>query len=158
MKTTMVMSMDEIKVPSIYSRPNPDKLQKCRQYYQQHGKLDRDIVIGNGGYIRDGYVGYLILKEFGVKEAMVICNSSIRPTNYKNNETLYVFGCHKPMVKEYCWRITKSTQYLEKLAVGNRILVNTKHGNKVVTVTRIEKLSKPPVERKVKKVIKCYDN
>lgn len=156
MKTTMVMSMDDIKVPSIYSNPNPDKLQKCRLHYQRYGKLDRDIVISNSGYIRDGYVGYLILKEFGVKEAIVI--TSIRQPNYKEKETIYVFGCHKPMLKEYCWRITKGTQYLEKLSVGNRILVNTKHGNKVVTVTRIEKLNKPPVERKVKKVIKCYDN
>ena len=158
MKTTKVMRLDEIKIPSVYSPPNGEKLQKCRQYYESHGKLDRDIVVGSGGFIRDGYVGYLVLKEFGVKETIVVYNSSMKPQSYKEKETIYVFGHHNPRVKEYCWRISKSTRYIENLEVGHRIMVNTKYGNKIVTVTRVEKLDKPPIAGKIKKVIKCYNS
>lgn len=158
MKTTMVKRLDEIKIPSKYSKPNSEKLEKCRKYYRNHGQLDRDIIVDDEGFIRDGYVGYLVLKEFGIKETIVVCNSSMKPQSYKEKETIYVFGCHKPRVKEYCWRVSKGTRYIENLEVGHRVIVNTKHGNKVVTVTRIEKLDKPPVTGKIKKVVKCYSS
>lgn len=159
MEIKEVLALSEIKVPHWFSKPNEDKVAQCRAYYAKNGKLDRDIIVNKYGAIKDGYVGYLILMENGVKETevtMLVPKKQI--DSYKDKSTTYVYGKHNPRLKEYAWRVTKHTKGLENLKVGSRVLVRTQYGEKVVEVTRIETLDKPPVERRVKKVLKCFES
>lgn len=153
MKVRKKMSVANIKVPMNFAKPNPEKVQRCMDYYEVNGKLDKDIVVGGDGIIRDGYIRYLVLVKNNVKEtevSMIVKRKHVNPT-------LYVFGRHMPGTKEYCWRVTNNTQGVENLYVGNRALVDTRDGKKMILVTRIETLDEPPVDSVVKRVLKCYD-
>jgi len=143
------MKISDIKVSSAFrnSTPKAEKLDACRQFYAENGRLDRDIVVDEKNYIRDGYVALCVLREAGVTEVDVV----------RLDNRIYVFGRHNTCPKEYCWKITKKTKDLEHLKIGNKVVVATKHGNAVALVTNIVKASKPPVNFKVKDVIKCLD-
>jgi hypothetical protein len=159
MQVKEVLSVTEIKVPHWFLEPNETKMRECRAYYAKYGKLDREIVVNSRGTIKDGYVGYLILLENGVRETEVtMLVSKQQVDSYRTQPTTYVYGRHNPRLKEYTWRIAEQTKGVENLKVGGRVLVRTQHGEKVVEVTRIEKLDKPPVKRCVKKVLKCFEN
>jgi hypothetical protein len=64
----------------------------------------------------------------------------------------YVFATHPGKNKEYVWRLTKKTKNREEINVGKNIIVNSEGMSRTVTVTRIESLSCPPTQRKIKKV------
>jgi len=149
------MKLKDVIVPHWYSEPNAIKLAECRAYYIRNGKLDRDIVVNTKGVIKDGYIGYLILMENIIAETDVIVRQAYEP-EYLHNPTIYVFGRHNPRVKEYAWRVSDNTRNVENLQVGNRVLVCTRYGTTVITVTRIETLDTPPTENRVKKVLKCF--
>lgn len=161
MNSIMKMNLSDIIIPSYYSKPNPNKLRNCRKFYQRYGVIDRDIVVNQFNVMVDGYVGYLVLKENDVEKCEVISiedNNKPYMLNYREMPTTYIYARHISGGKEYCWRMTNKTKAPSKLSIGSRIIVNTKNGNKVVTVTRIETLNKPPVNRNVKKVIRCLPN
>jgi len=159
MRTRKRMRMSDIKVSMAFQRafPSEEKMQKCREYYQEHGELDREIVINKEGYIIDGYVGYLVLLEHNVKTIVVtICKEE--KITYKNSPTMYVFAHHPHGGKTYVWRIVSRTQNPENLKVGAKIMVNTKRGTKLVVVDDFRELNEPPVSMPVKKVIRCLEN
>lgn len=145
-----VMKISDIRVSSAFgnSTPKAVKLDACRQFYAENGRLDRDIVVDERNYIRDGYVALCVLREAGVTEVEVV---------RMDNRTIYVFGRHNTCPKEYCWKVTKNTRDLEHLKIGNKVVVATKQGSSVALVTNIVKASKSPVNLKVKDVIKCLD-
>ena len=149
------MKLNKIKIKKnfVMSHPSDDKMNACRAWYAANGKLDRDIVVNASGVLVDGYVGYLVLLENGVKEAevKVVCNRCRDPITY-------VFAIHPgdPSATEYVWRIAEKTKGIKNLGVGNRVLVATKLGLRTARITRIEKLDVPPVPCGVKKVIKCF--
>lgn len=146
----VMMNISDIKVSSAFgnSTPKEDKLNRCRQFYIDNGRLDRDIIINERGYIVDGYVGLIVLKEAGVTEAEICM---------RDNRTTYVFGRHNTCPKEYCWMITRDTKDLDNLKIGNKMVVITKQGSSVALITNIIKSDKPPVDFRVKGVIKCLD-
>lgn len=159
MQIKEVLGITEIKVPHWFSKPNEQKMAECRAYYARHRKLDREIVVNSHGAIKDGYIGYLILLENGVTETEVtMVLPKQQADSYRTQPTMYVYGKHNPRLKEYAWRITSQTKGVENLKVGSRVLVRTQYGEKVVEVTKIETLDKPPVKRRVKKVLKCFEN
>lgn len=151
------MRLEDIIVPHWFSEPNIVKLAQCRAYYAHNRELDRDIIVNTKGVIKDGYVGYLILMENKVEETDVIVQQPYEP-EYRHSPTTYVFGRHNPRMKEYAWRLADTTKGVENLKVGNRVMVRTKYGTKVITVTRIETLDTPPTEYHVKKVLKCFES
>ena len=158
------MKLIEIKVPPEFaaSRPRQYKMDECRDHYARHGALDRDLIISRDGFLIDGYVGYLVLKECGVGEYPVVQSTNIyRRTSYldyPHRETIYVTGKHPNCDREFIWRIGRKTTDVNNLSVGNHALVNTRHGPMKVLVTRIETLRCPPVPQSVKKVIKCFSD
>lgn len=145
------MKISDIKIKDNFKATTPSerKLQECRKYFNEHGTIDRDIIVNNNGYLLDGYIGYLVLKENGVDDVEVILINQ----NYVN-KTVYVFGCHSGNGKEYVWRIPKKVK-ADKIIVGSNILVQTKFGVKTIKVTRVETLCYSPVMMPVKKVIRC---
>ena len=150
-----VVKIGRIKIPRYYSRPRMEKLLECQRYFNEHHELDREIVVDRDLTLKDGYVGYLVLLANNVEDVKVVSDGTINQ-NYKTLPTKYVFARHAPMMRQYVWRIAHSTSNVENLHVGGRVLVNTKHGNKVVTVMDVKTLDKPPVMGRIKKVIKCF--
>ena len=152
------LKISDIKIPKSYrfSKPRQEKLDACRDYFRCHGIIDRDIVVNKDNIIKDGYIGYLILKENGIEDIDVVHMGN--PNTYKNRPTLYVYAHHKRNNKIYTWRMTRKTRNADLLTVGSKVVVGTKHGISVVTVDGFEVLDTPPVSTSVKKVIKCLRN
>ncbi len=153
------LNMSDIKVPMAFRRafPSEEKMQACRDYYQQKKCIDREIIIDANNYIVDGYVGYLVLLENNIRNTRVI-RIVEEKKNYKNSPTMYVFGHHPHGGKTYVWRMVSKTQNPEWLRIGAKMLVNTKRGTKLVVVDDFKELSEPPVSMPVKKVIRCLEN
>ena len=147
------MKLSEIKIKGNFLRTPPAdyKLNACRDFCRSNGCVDRDIILNKNNVLVDGYVAYLVLKENNISDTEVIYNYN--KIDSVPIEKLYVYARHAGNSKEYVWRI-KARDY-GNISVGDNILVNTKFGNKVVTVTRIEKLFNPPVAAPIRKVLKC---
>lgn len=169
------IKLSDIKISPAFaeSTPHEEKMNECRNNYLTYHRQDRVIVVDHDGYLIDGYVMYLILKELGVEEAQIkISNrrkkrwyrkntSSWEAPYYRNNPTTYIYGVHPNSkdTKEYMWRVPNARVdfvYSEVLP-GDCVLCVTKNGIAPVLVTRIETLDKCPVDMKVKKFIRKID-
>lgn len=148
------MKVSEIKIKHDFKQttPSEEKMQACRAYFNENGKLDRDIIIDKYGFLCDGYVGYLVLVENDIDEIDVVYNQVPKS---KNNT--YVFAHHSGSDKEYVWKVPKKIN-AKDIKVGGSVLVQTRFGIKTVTVTRVKTLSVPPVTTQIKKIIRCLAN
>ena len=160
------IKLSEIKITSAFENttPNPEKVQKYREYFEENQKQSKPILLDYNNVLRDGYIQYLILKENGIEEATIIRKKKhkrlkerkITPS-YKNSNTTYIFGTHpnSNCTKEFVWRIPASWEtWAENVEIGDTILCQTKFGFSPVVVSRVEILDKPPIETRVKRVAK----
>lgn len=145
----MKVRVSDIRISNNFKKtiPSLEKMEKCRQYFQENGKIDAPIIVNENMRLLDGYIRYLILVENNVEEIDV---------EIKAKKVTYVFGRHSMYRKEYVWRITKETKNRRKLGIGAFALVSTKDGFKVVKITRVEKLANPPIDIPIKRVVKCF--
>lgn len=169
---TRAVKLSDIRIKSSFenSVPNDYKLEQCREYWNQHGFYLHNIVVNDKGYLVDGYIQYLVLKENDIEDVVVKDfdkkvyrrkRSNVRKRDkkkvrsYRDTETLYVFGIHPKGNKERVWRVPNKFQkeWEDILDVGDLVMVRTKHGNALIRVTRIESLSKCPVDMPVKRVV-----
>ena len=170
---TRVMKLSDVRIKGSFknSFPNDYKLAQCREYWNRHGFYLHDIVVDNKGYLVDGYIQYLVLKENGIEDVVFKglgkkvykrskpkvrkCGNK-KVKSYRDTETLYVFGVHPGRSKERVWRVPNKFQkeWESILNVGDTVLVKTKRGKAPIKVTRIERLSECPVDMPVKKVVK----
>lgn len=164
----MRMDIADIKIPKSFQKtiPKSKKMKECRDFWNKYHIQDRYIVINEQGFLTDGYIQYLILKEFGENFAEVKVsnrrkNKGERKRHYDYGLTTYVFGKHwnkrtQRYSKEYAWRLSKTwmSKGLSKdIKPGDRVLVSTNMGVKPVVVTRVEITDENPVFIKVKKVV-----
>ena len=160
------IKLSEIKVSSAFENttPNPEKVQRYREYYNENGKQSKPILLDYNNVLRDGYIQYLILKENGVEEATIIRkkkykrlhNRKIVPS-YRKSETTYIFGTHpnSNCTKEFCWRVPASWgKWADNIEIGDTVLCQTKFGFSPVVVSRVETLGECPIELRVKRVAK----
>ena len=150
-----IVKLSNIKIKKSFekSTPRKEKLQKCREYWQQNKLPDRDIILNSRGYLIDGYIQYLVLKENNIQTATVTISKT-------NQDVIYVYGVHcdahcQASLKEYVWRLP--TSWISKgvhnqIVKGDELFVWTRRGLSKIKVTKIEKLSKPPVHFKIRKV------
>ena len=162
--------LSEIKIKEEFKRtiPNVEKMQECRENWNKYKKQDRYIVVNHEGYLIDGYIQYLILKENNIEESEIKIGHYKRKRwarkeifdydvqNYRNEPTTYVYGyhpnCKEP--REFMWRIPKSyTWMINNVQIGDVLLCGTKFGAAPVVVTKVETLDKCPSELVVKKVV-----
>lgn len=63
------MKFEDIKVPIAFKQSTPSeiKLNNEREYFKKHKTISRPLLITSSGFIIDGFVKYLILKENGYK-------------------------------------------------------------------------------------------
>ena len=172
--------LEDIKIKDSFANsiPSDKKMKECRDNWEKYHRQDRFIVINHDGFLVDGYIQYLILKENGIEEAEIkIFNfkknrwhrKNVRDwdtSHYRNEETIYVYGKHwnaknQQYSKEYMWRVPKvwkNSGLYHKLEIGGKILVKTKFGVKVVTITRIEWHNECPIDMPVRRILKIFDN
>ena len=153
------IKLSDVKISNIFknSPPNEWKMNRIRHNYIKYGVQDKPIVLNEDGFLIDGYARYLILKEFGEEYAKCIHKNTIKKIpNYKEIPTYYIYGLHSGCDKEFVWRIprTRIDEFVGKVIPGDTVLVGTKNGTKSITVTKIELLDKPPIDKCIKKVIR----
>lgn len=134
-----LIDLRKVKIPYMFrkSKPRSIKFEKCKRFFEEHGFLDRDLVIDDKGVLRDGYIGYLVLQSVGCITVSRRHDGTIVPVEYGIPKTL-VYGVHANNPKEFCWVINDRTQNISSLRVGNEMTVCTKSGVSVATITRTE--------------------
>lgn len=162
MKATVKLS--SIKIPKSYAvtTPSEKKVRTKRKKYRK-GKL-RAITINTDGFLINGYINYLILKENNVEDAEVNIvdikkndNSNV-PESYRNTRTTYIYGKHPDNKSEkiYTWRIPNAEswrKFSEMILPDDLIFCKTKFGCSPVIVQAIQTIDKCPVKFPVKKVL-----
>lgn len=157
------INIDEIviKKPFLESIPKQKKIDKCRDYWIKNHRQDRDIILNSNYELVDGYIQYLILKEFDIENAIIKVSNKVRKHDYRKEITTYVYGVHPNSIcqKEYVWRVP-ITWNMSDLLPGDMILCKTKYGISPVIVTKVEVLKNCPINSVVKKVAskKIYRN
>lgn len=162
MRTTVKLS--SIKIPKSYAAtiPSEKKVRIKRKKYRK-GKL-RAITINTDGFLINGYINYLILKENNVEEAEVNIvdikknDNSNAPESYRNTSTTYIYGKHPNNKSEkiYTWRIPNAEswrKFSEMVLPNDLIFCKTKFGCSLVIVQAIQTVDKCPVDFPVKKVL-----
>lgn len=154
------IKLSDVKISNMFknSPPNERKMNRIRHNYIKYGVQDKPIVLDKDGFLVDGYARYLVLREFGEEYAKCVHkNNEIKKIpNYKRAPTYYIYGLHSGCDKEFVWRIprTRIDEFVGKVIPGDSVLVNTKNGTRSIAVTKIELLNKPPIDKRIKKVIK----
>lgn len=164
------MKISDIKISPEFAfhPPYRKKIDKKRDRMYVSGKQNKPIVINDNGLLIDGYATLLAMIELGYTECRCIYQKHYgnyeknELLNYRHTPTTYIYGIH-PDSKEkktYIWRVpSKSRESIYKEVLpGDTVLVNTKHGNKAVVVTKIETLDECPVDFMVRKFIRKLDD
>lgn len=171
MKRTMKLEDIIVRESFANTTPREYKMKECRDYWDKQNKQDRYIVVDRNNVLVDGYIQYLILKENGIEDVEIrigkmkklkrwqrkINKDSWDEAEYREKPTTYIFGVHpnSNCTKEFCWRVPASWgNWADNIEVGDTVLCQTKFGYSPVVVNRVEVLDKPPVDMRVKKVIK----
>ena len=137
-------------------------MEKCRDYWEENHKQDRNIVVDENNILTDGYIQYLVLKENNIDIAdiqRIKCKefNNRKCLSYRNTDTLYIYGTHvkSRSEQERIWRVPDSQKnwWLSNVSVGDIVSVETKYGKKAIIVTDIRQLNRCPVDMIVKKVI-----
>ena len=162
MRTTVKLS--SIKIPKSYAATIPsEKKVRTKMKKYKKGKL-RAITINPDGFLINGYINYLILKENNVEDAEVNIvdikkndNSNVLES-YRNTRTTYIYGKHPNNKSEkiYIWRIPNKENWMkfsETVLPDDLIFCKTKFGCSPVIVQAIQTVDKCPVEFPVKKVL-----
>lgn len=162
MRTTVKLSSIKILKSYALTTPSEKKVRTKRKKYRK-GKL-RAITINTDGFLINGYIDYLILKENNVEDVEVNIvdikkndNSNV-PESYRNTRTTYIYGKHPNNKSEkiYIWRIPNKENWMkfsETVLPDDLIFCKTKFGCSPVIVQAIQTIDKCPVEFPVKKVL-----
>lgn len=144
------VDLSKIHITKAFRRTTPraSKMNECREYYRQHGRIDKDIIINKYGILIDGYVRYLVLMENGVNTSEVLMlgvgENEVLNSMHDVDGKWYVFGRHETSPKEFCWVVNNSTRHLEHMRIGNHMMVRTKNGIQKAMVTNIIRSETPP--------------
>lgn len=160
------LKLSDIRIKDSFasSVPREEKIDECRRFWNTYREQDRWIVVNNRHTLIDGYVQYLVLKENNVEVAEVHYSNKRKKKwfrkvkTYRECETIYIYGVHTNQKDntERVWRVPNSwgKGWVDKLNIGDILLVHTKNGLAPIEITRIEKSSICPVEFPVKTVYK----
>ena len=154
-----IIKLSDIHIPKSFEKtqPNIKKLEKVRAYVNEHGELDKPVVL-DGNMLTDNYIRYLVALEHDFDYVPCISTQEYREQRVENNTPIvYIVGKFKNCDKEYTWKVTNGMSIEE----GDRVLVksrckNGKNGSKAVTVVRVFTSDSPrmlrhkPVIKKLK--------
>ena len=163
------MKLSDIKINNAFANTTPkeNKMNECRSNWNNYHRQDRYLVVNTDGFLIDGYIQYLVLKENNIEDAEVKISNRRKKRWYRKNThdwdaprymsepTVYVYGIHpkEQKRKERVWRVPKSwTIFADTVRVGDSIKCRAKHGVAPVIVTRIDVSDQCPVDFMVKRV------
>lgn len=145
------MKLKDIKVSKKFRRhpPSQSKIEAAKKYYEEHGHLDKPIVLDHNNEIVDGYARFKMLEKLGLEEV-----DDANENNLSWRETEYVFGHHPedPDKKTYVWRLIRNGY---EVLVNDMVPVRCWDGmsgyyNTYVVVDKIETLNYKPYNGKIK--------
>ena len=63
------ININDIKIPAEFEMTphRKAKMDRKRRYYKEHRQFDKPIVLKQNLELCDGYIGYLLSKEFGLR-------------------------------------------------------------------------------------------
>lgn len=159
------MKLSDIKITEAFANthPNPKKIQTKKDRWMKTGRQDKYIVVDKKNNLVDGYITYLIMKEFGIEEVKVIrshkkdLDKKIKEPSYRTENTTYVWGVHpnSPNEKLYVWRVPSNDnwkEFMENISVGDMIFCFAKGKVSPVIVKAIQNADICPTPLDVKKV------
>lgn len=137
MLNTIMLS--EIIIPESFrqTQPSKHKLDKVRNYFAEHGKLDKPVVL-DGCILTDNYIRYLVASEFGFEKVPYITAQEFKERKIDELPTTYIVGKFEGCDKEYTWKNNKNIH----IEIGDKVLVRSKcksgkNGRGIVTVVKI---------------------
>ena len=157
------MRLENIKIKESFTATNPkdEKVAECKEYWNNHHKQDRYIVVDHNNILIDGYIQYLVLKEAGIeivevkisdkkrkkwsRKRRVPKQSKPKKLTYRESNTTYVFGSllYSKSKKERTWRIPNSwtDEHIADINIGDVVLVHNRKELSPIIITRIEKIN-----------------
>lgn len=162
----MKRKLSEIKITEEFSSTKPSNImvQECRKFWAKNHKQDRYLVVNEEGYLIDGYIQYLILKENKVDEAEIQISNvrknkweRMEKDTYRNQLTTYIYGKHPgdEKKKTYIWRVPNSNgwdEFKSNVNVNDMIFCYSKKRVAPVVVTEVVTTKNCPVIYPVNKV------
>lgn len=154
------MKLADIIIPDYLAEsvPNEAKINRVKRYFLKYGELDKPIIINHKKELVDGYIRYLVLKEFDVEDV-----KQYRYERQNKKVVTYIYGKHpnQQTDKEYVWRVPTSEKwnmFMENIFVGDIVMCYTKYGIKPVIITRIVRSDFRPMDipedMKIKRIAK----
>ncbi len=145
-RTLIEMEIKNIKIYPCFSEhpPKQGKLEGKECKYAQSGMAELDIVLDAENYLIDGYCSYLIAKEKGLTHV---------PVRYGERQVVKAY--HKVGGKQFVWELP--AKLIGKVVAGDKVVVHTKKGIKVVTVAAVEEYKPLEYAVPLKKVIRCKE-
>ena len=121
------MQINDIKIYPCYEEhpPKPEKMEHKAQYFEQTGHFQSEIILDKDGYLIDGYTSYLLAQQQGMRRVLI---------RYGKRQIIKAY--HRAGGALYEWELPQSM--IDRVSAGDRVLVPTKHGVKVVTVAAVE--------------------
>lgn len=155
----------KIKIPFKFVNhpPKEAKLNSYRRDFWEDRlgfRAKKPIIIDEDYRIIDGYISYLIYKEF---YELLGLNFEKQPLlvykevgDYRHELTTYVYGRHPNSNKEYVWRMPKTIDYIPE--IGETVLASTSKGDVPAIVTKTLVSDKCPYDGKVKLIQAIYED
>ncbi len=140
---TCNMRLRDIQIYPCYqdTPPKPEKMERKAQYFEQTGHFQSEIVLDKDGYLIDGYTSYLLAAQHKMGRV---------PIRFGKRQIIR--ACHKRGGKLYAWELPQSM--IDRVSAGDKVLVPTKRGCRVVTVAAVEPYTSQEHTRNLRTAIK----
>lgn len=124
------MRIDEIKIYPCFAahEPKPEKMEQKEQYFTKTGALQSQIILDGKGNLIGGHTSYLLARAHGIQCV---------PIRYDRRQIVRAF--HKPGGKLYTWELPGLL--IDRVHTGDRVIVRTEKGVRVVTAVLVEDYS-----------------
>ena len=157
MKLYTKVKLSDIKIQNKFLSytPKKDKINQYRDTYEKHKAFRKIPIIDKNFVLIDGYIPYLLMKEYGFTEIVVIKDMNILAEDITN--TMYVYGTHIYGLnnKIYVWKVPKIksdswNDFRENIKIGDIVKCNTSLGESFIRVEDIRILDIPPRKGNIK--------
>lgn len=132
MSQTDVCRLSDINTERM-SPPRQARYNYYLKYYKETGRLAHSIVVDENRLLRDGYISYLLAKEYGIRDVIIEEALKEQPI-FKTVIGRHVDAAQNPTCrKRYQWIYKKR----EPVVPGDILLANTRYGCARIRVDRI---------------------
>lgn len=161
MRVYVKININDIRISEMFSRTKPreEKMKFYRDTYEKYKAFRKLPVLDKNNYLVDGYIPYLLMKEYGYENVVVLKDYNYNSKTKSDKDFIvYVYGIHieDKEGEKFVWKIPNNSRWdkvRRETRVGSTIMCNTVQGKKPVIVTSIIVSDIPPREGKIKTVV-----